>query len=372
MIAEALSLVADASATHKGGASVPVDRQRLLAAMIELCHVGHGQASDEARALIDDIFIDLVKRAERDLRLRLAEQLADAPWAPSALINALALDDIEIARPVISKSPVLKDHDLITILVSATIDHQIEVARRPGLGEAVVAAILDRGDPVVLITLAGNDAAELSETAMTRLVEFSRQIAALRTPLSRHPKLNLELAHLLYSWVGEALRDEILGRFKVERRAFDSALRQATAEALGGAPLPIRPEPDAEAMQRDMETRLVAKLQAAGELRSGFLLRALREGKLHLFQVALACLASVRTEAVRAACDSEHPELLALACAGVGVDRSVFPTVLSLVRALNRAHPKARADTLIKINAAFTLKAPGEAINAFVRGVAVL
>ena len=370
MIAVALSSIADAP--DRDSASAPVDRQRLLAAMIDLCQAGQGHASDEARALIDDIFMDLVKRAERDLRLRLADQLAAAPWAPSGLINALALDDIEIARPVIARSPVLKDHDLITILVTATIDHQIEVARRPGLGAAVVQAILDQGDPAVLTTLAGNDAAEISDLAMGRLVEFSRRIAALRTPLSRHPKLNMQLAHLLYSWVGETLKDEILGRFKVERRDFESALRQATAESLGGAPLPTTPEPNAEESQRDMETRLVAKLQAAGELRSGFLLRALREGKLHLFQVALACLADVKTGAVQAACDSEHPELLALACACVGIDRSVFPTVLSLVRALNRTYPKARADTLIKINAAFTLKGAGEAIAAFGRGVAAL
>ena len=46
----------------------------------------------------------------------------------------LALDEIEIARPIIAASPVLKDADLIRLLVEATIEHQIEVARRPNLG----------------------------------------------------------------------------------------------------------------------------------------------------------------------------------------------------------------------------------------------
>ena len=126
----------------------PMDRERLLTAMISLCESGHGQSSPQAVALIETIFLDLVKRAERDLRMRLAEALSLAPWAPSGLINALALDDIEIARPVIARSPVLKDHDLIRVLTLATIEHQIEVARRADLGGDVVKAILDQADPV--------------------------------------------------------------------------------------------------------------------------------------------------------------------------------------------------------------------------------
>jgi uncharacterized protein (DUF2336 family) len=352
----------------------PVDRQRLLYAMIDLCEAGHGRASEEAQALIGDIFMDLVKRAERDLRLRLAEKLSSAPWAPSGLINALALDDIEIARPVIAKSPVLQDHDLIRLLTAATIEHQIEVARRPGLGEAVVTAILDQADPVVMTTLAGNDAADLSTPAMTRLVSASRRIAALRAPLSRHPKLNMELACALYSWVGETLKTEISGRFRIDGPALDKALNTAIAQSLSGAPaLDWRPATASEETdQQEMETRLIAKLEAAGQLRPGFLLRSLREGKLYLFEVALASLASVKTEDVRKAANSSQPELLALACASIGIDRSVFPTILSLVRALNQSKPFANAASLANINAAFTPKGDGEAIAAFRQGVSAL
>jgi uncharacterized protein (DUF2336 family) len=107
----------------------------------------------------------LVVEAERDIRQRLAERLADAAWAPSALINILALDEIEIARPIIARSPVLQDHDLIRLLVQATLEHQIEVARRPRLAASVVEAILARGEPAVLTALASNDSAELSPRA---------------------------------------------------------------------------------------------------------------------------------------------------------------------------------------------------------------
>ena len=106
--------------------------------------------------------MSLVVEAERDIRQRLAEKLAMASWAPAALINVLALDDIEIARPIIAESPVLQDADLIRLLVDATIEHQIEVARRPRLGPPVVAAILQQNEPAVLTALAGNSTAEVS------------------------------------------------------------------------------------------------------------------------------------------------------------------------------------------------------------------
>ena len=47
-----------------------------------------------------------------------------------ALITMLALDEIEIAAPVIAASPLLQDADLIRILLETTLEHQIAVARR--------------------------------------------------------------------------------------------------------------------------------------------------------------------------------------------------------------------------------------------------
>jgi len=354
-------------------AKPPVDRERLLAAMIDLCETGHGAASPEANALVEGIFLDLVKRAERDIRLRLADRLAAAPWAPSGLINALALDDIDIARPVIARSPVLKDVDLIRVLTMATIEHQIEVARRPDLSSDIVKAILDQADPVVLTTLATNESAAITDLSMQRLVAASRKIAAMRTPLSRHPALNMELACVLFSWVGDALKAEIAGRFSVDPVEMAKVVKEAVAQSLSGAPAPDwQSAGDDPLDQREMERRLIAKLEAAGQLRPGFLLRALREGKLHLFEIALASLASVKIESVTAAINSSRPELLALACAGVGIDRSVFPTVLSLVRALNSARPIASPDSLAHINAAFQIKGDGEAIAGFQAGVSEL
>ena len=47
---------------------------------------------------------------------------------------------------------------------------------------------------------------------------------------------------------------------------------------------------------------------------------------------AMARLGRFDVRQVRRAIDSNRPELLALACSAVGIDRSVFPTILEHVR----------------------------------------
>ena len=74
------------------------DRQRLLMGVADLVEAS-GQANSE---VVSDLFLVLVGQVETDIRKALAERLADADWAPHALINILVLDEIEIARPLIA------------------------------------------------------------------------------------------------------------------------------------------------------------------------------------------------------------------------------------------------------------------------------
>lgn len=348
----------------------PEDRERLLLGVIDLCEAG-SPAAPEVQALLDSIFMSLVVEAEREIRQRLAERLADAAWAPSALINILALDEIEIARPVIARSPVLQDHDLIRLLVQATLEHQIEVARRPGVRAPVVEAILAQGEPAVLTALAGNADAELSADAMGRLVSQAKEVVSLRSPLTRHPALSPLLAEQLYLWVGRALREALASRFELDAARLQDAVEEATKAAhLGQAAIEPGAAPvEDEADREEMEAALVEKLDAAGQLRPGYLLRVLREGRLPLFVFAMARLGRFDVRQVRRAIDSNRPELLALACSAIGIDRSVFPTILEHVRQLNGGRPGGGDEAARKASGAFGPFRPDIAAMAFRQAV---
>ena len=149
------------------------DRDRLLLALADLCE-GGGCEEPQTQALVREIFMGLVGRVEHDIRVRLAWKLAHASWAPHELVLLLARSEVDIARPLIAASPVLNEQDLIHLLVAASIDHQVEVARRPQLDAAVVTAILDQASPEVLTALAGNTSAQVTPLGMERLVSLSQ------------------------------------------------------------------------------------------------------------------------------------------------------------------------------------------------------
>lgn len=323
---ELLSLARNAS---------PDARQRLLLGVIALCDAR--PPSGELSPVLGEIFLSLARQAEREVRKVLSERLAGADWAPAALVNVLALDEIEIARPILASSPVLQDDDLLRVLIEASLEHQIAVARRPRISGRVADAVIERGEPIVLTALATNRTAEISPDGLRRLVDHSRRIAALRSPLTRHPRLTEALAEQMYHWVGEALRQSISARFVVDGTKLGAAVYDAVEGVMRKVPATdeIVDHPERE----EMERRLVAKLQAAGQLKPGVLVRAARERRFALLVHGLAALGGFTVAQIRQAMNASTPEALYYACAAVGIDRAAFPSLLADVRTLNQSLP---------------------------------
>ncbi|RZJ03937.1 MAG: DUF2336 domain-containing protein [Brevundimonas sp.] len=291
----------------------------------------------ELSPVLGEIFLTLARQAEREVRRALSLRLAEVDWAPHELVNVLAMDEIEIARPILSGSPVMQDDDLLKVLVEATLEHQIAVARRPNLGGRVADAIIDRADPATLTALASNRSAEISVDGVRRLVEHSRRIAALRSPLTRHPGLTEQLAEQMYLWVGTALRDSICARFQVDETKLAALIQQAVNDAAHAHDQVG--EPSDEPGRDEMERRLVDKLQTAGQLKAGYLIRSVRERRIGLFIHGLSALSGFPVAQIREALNSGTPEPLFYACAAVGIDRAVFPALLTELRLLNRGAP---------------------------------
>lgn len=311
----------------------PDARQRLLLGVMALCDAS--PPDGKLSPVLGEIFLTLARQAEREVRRALAERLSTAEWAPAALVNVLALDEIDIARPILLSSPVLHDEDLLRVLVEASLEHQIAVARRPRISGRVADAVIERGEPAVLTALATNRTAEVSVEGLRRLVEHSRRIAALRGPLTRHPRLTRALAEEMYHWLGEALRQSISSRFEVDEPRLAAAVYDAVQGVLRPAPRSPTETPERE----EMERRLAGKLHAAGQLRPGVLVRAAREKRLGLFVHGLAMLGGFSVAQVRTALAASTPEALYYACAAVGIDRAVYPSLLAELRGMNHGLP---------------------------------
>ena len=147
------------------------------------------------------------------------------------------------------------------------------------------------------------------------------------------------------------------------RQSYPAPAAEASKSSLTPAPSPTKE-------RQETEQRLIAKLHEAGQLRPSYLLRALREGKLSLFEAALAKLGGFTLDQVHIAIVSDRPELLAMACVAVGVDRSVFPTLLGLVRQLNGGLPAGAIDAANRAFGAFDSHPRSAAATAFGHAVA--
>ena len=76
----------------------------------------------------------------------MAAVLCECQYAPASLVRRLSNERIDIAAPVLIRSNVLTDFDLVALIGRHGAGHARAIARRPGLNPAIasLAALIDR------------------------------------------------------------------------------------------------------------------------------------------------------------------------------------------------------------------------------------
>lgn len=180
-------------------------REFLVTAAGEFIAEENGVLNDNERALMTDILSRLVKEVEVSVRQKLAQRLADTENAPHTLIVELANDEIEIAAPILNRSKVLNDIDLIDVIRHKTLEHQLAVAVRESIAAPVSAALVQSGNSDVVELLLRNEGAVFAPETLETVVEQSRERRNFQEPLLQRAELGPELAGRMYWWVSAAL-----------------------------------------------------------------------------------------------------------------------------------------------------------------------
>ncbi len=280
------------------------------------------QFSLNERGLATDILRRISKDVEMAIRIALAERLATNAEAPSELINLLADDTIEVARPVLARSPVLTETDLLRIIQRGGSDHHLIVAQRDGIGEAISAALARSDCEAVLIALLRNTGARISTDTFDTLAERAKGHESLHAPLAERGDLPPQLATKMYVWVSTALKSALAGRYPHIAHSLARAIEDTTVNLQAGRP----------PTSADSAKKLVDKLAASGQLKPSFLIRVLQQGQMELFEQGFAAILKVDVQQMRKTLYGEGAAQVALACRAAGIDRSVFHTVFHLSR----------------------------------------
>ncbi|MBI3451508.1 MAG: DUF2336 domain-containing protein, partial [Rhodospirillales bacterium] len=282
-----------------------------------------GRLSDRERLLMSDILGRLVREMELRLRRELSNRLAALPDGPRDLMVMLANDEIEVARPVLRNSPVLRAPDLIEIVKHRSHEHLLAIALRAPLSAEVSEAIVDRGDERVIEQLLKNPDAILSRRALEYLVAESQRVDQFQEPLLSRADLPPDLAHRMFWWVSAALRQVILNRFTIDVGLLDDSLSESAKAAIADLPPP------------SIDDKAAQLIEAAADgqvLNHHLLVQMLRGGKIAAFVAAFARFCRLQPLIVRRVVFDPSGESLAIACRAVNVERADFASIFMLSR----------------------------------------
>jgi uncharacterized protein (DUF2336 family) len=322
-------------------------REEIYLAVASLYRIQGTGLNPRERALMHEILRRLTRDVEMAIRIALAERLADDTTAPLELVLLLVDDAIEVARPLLLRSPLLSDDDIVRLIAGMSDAHHEAVAARPNIGEPVTDILARSHAESVLVALVRNLTARISSSAYEALVEKSRKIARLQEPLSNRIDLPPALARRMCEWVSDSLKAYILKNYDVAPGQLASAVSDAEAFVRSPPPLPSPlPAPSTQ--------KLVEKLAASGQLKAGFLLRVLHQGQTDLFDLALSRLVNLPLPELRLKFYDGGARAVALACRGVGIDRCVFNTVYNLSRQAHGMRPALSASDLAEVERVFT------------------
>ncbi len=278
--------------------------------------------SDRERALMTEILRRLIHDVEMEVRCALAARLADEPEAPPELVRSLADDKIEVAHPILKRSTVLQDPELIEIIVNRTREHQLAIATRSSLSAAVSEALVGTGDVDVITALIENHGAEIAKATMEYLVEQSKRIDSYQNPLVQRPDLSPELARRMYWWVSAAVRKSIVQNFDLDPVHLDRKLADIIDDVLDGQP--------AQSLRRSDE--LAKKLAECNAITPQLLVQTLRQGEVALFESLLAELCRLRRALVKRIVFEPGGQGLAVIARAIGISKPDFASIFLLSR----------------------------------------
>jgi uncharacterized protein (DUF2336 family) len=184
------------------------------------------QRNPRERELFDDVADQVLDFVDAEMRQHLAERLAARPDAPRRVAIRLAGDAITIAAPLLARSPVLTDDDVVALGREKSQDHLAAIARRASLPEPVTDVLIARGRADVLEAVAANPAARFSASGAEALIERARERETLWRRLARRRDLSIAGAPWPHARTGAPPRplDAILDDVAREMLRFGEAV----------------------------------------------------------------------------------------------------------------------------------------------------
>jgi len=287
--------------------------------------------NDEQIEVFDEVVGRLVEHVEMRALSELSQRIAPIPNAPAHIIMRLASnDEIMVARPVLEQSSRLTMNDLIEIASKKSQAHLFAISCRKDLDVPITDVLVQRGEREVLLNLAQNPSAIISESGYTALVRQAEKDETLAEKLGFRLDIPLRIFRQLLTRAAQGVRDKLIARAPLDGSEIQAVQAQILSE--------IRAMP---AQERDYSTahRRVMFMYQKNELNDESVLGFVRSNKHEELVVALAVACSVPFDLIDRLMRVDRNDALLIPCKIAGYS---WPTVKNILR--NRPAARTTSD----------------------------
>ncbi|MBN9303839.1 MAG: hypothetical protein BGO82_15805 [Devosia sp. 67-54] len=256
------------------------------------------------------LFADVVGRALEDMseehREEFSDRVASDPRTPRDLALRLAGDTAVVAAPVLGRSPVLTDDDLISIASSKGTGHRLAISRREHVSARVTDVLIDFEETEVMLSLLDNQTARTSPAGMKKLAGHAENIAELREKLCRRDDVPQSILQRIMPLLSEEARE----RAELLLESGNEQLSGVMAQA--GTSLAVE---RAERARRRLAIKAMAQRVASGALGlDAFVADLASQNRPLDLALGLSSVAALPERQVANAVISLSAEPLALVC----------------------------------------------------------
>jgi uncharacterized protein (DUF2336 family) len=281
------------------------------------------ELSAEDLTIFDDVIMRFASEIEQAARALLSRRLAPIRNAPPQIIRVLAFDDsIEVAGPVLTQSTRLDDRTLIENARTKSQAHLLAISQRGSLSEVVTDVLVELGDREVVLNLADNFGASISDRGFSLLVGRSEGDDLLSEFVGSRPEIPASLLTALVAKASESVRAKLeashpLAKAAVQRAVAEAANRVETQAVLGK-------------LDYTAALKTIADLRQTGQLNERALSNFARNGAYAETIAMLATMCNLPLPFVEQVMGRDRSEALMVLARAIGLSWSTAQDILLL------------------------------------------
>jgi hypothetical protein len=197
---------------------------RLFEMLVEFRLSDNSEISADEQSVLDVIIQSLFAKVTAKDRRNLAKNLSTMAQPPNDLTVSLISDEFTIAAPILARVDTLSDVHLTNLIAEQKPQHNQLIAKRTGLSQTVICALLEHGGDNVFDELLRNENAVFAEIAITKLMSVTFGDQKREARLLDAPHLTATTAfHSYWKW-HPSLKWTLLERFILSPEAYGQTL----------------------------------------------------------------------------------------------------------------------------------------------------